>query len=85
MSADGYAGLAQWLCEIAERHCQGRVVAVTEGGYDLTALRACLEAAIAVLDGARVPPCAETLAPRQPRSRTAMPLVRAAHAKSWRI
>jgi acetoin utilization deacetylase AcuC-like enzyme len=32
----------------ADRLCEGRVVLVTEGGYDLTAVRECLQAAIDV-------------------------------------
>ena len=31
-------------------HAGGRVVAVTEGGYDLAALQACLSSTVSVLD-----------------------------------
>ena len=54
VSTAGYAALTKSLCDAADRHCHGRVVAVTEGGYDLTALKGCLESSIAVLDGAPV-------------------------------
>lgn len=36
---DDFAFLMQELLKAAERHCSGRLVAVLEGGYDLTALR----------------------------------------------
>ena len=35
LSTNGYAALTKALCDAADRHCHGRVVAVTEGGYDL--------------------------------------------------
>ena len=85
LSTHGYATLTKSLCDAADRHCHGRVVAVTEGGYDLIALKACLESSISILDGAVVPQPAE--APRGPtaRSRTAIAAVRSAHAKYWKI
>ena len=48
LSTSGYSGLTKSLCDVADRHCHGRLVAVTEGGYDLTALKACLESSISV-------------------------------------
>ena len=38
------------LCDLAERHCNGRVVSVLEGGYDLAALGASAAAHVAVLE-----------------------------------
>ncbi len=35
---DDFAWITQHLCEIADEFCQGRVVSVLEGGYDLAAL-----------------------------------------------
>lgn len=46
------AGFAAWLSALrhqAERLCGGRIAFVTEGGYDLQALRACLDAAVDVI------------------------------------
>lgn len=46
------AGFAAWLSALrheAERLCAGRLAIVTEGGYDLPALRACLDATVDVL------------------------------------
>jgi acetoin utilization deacetylase AcuC-like enzyme len=85
VSTAGYTGLTKSLCDAADRHCHGRVVAVTEGGYDLTALKGCLESTIAVLDGAPVPPPAEPPRPATQRSRTAIAQVRSAQAKYWKL
>jgi acetoin utilization deacetylase AcuC-like enzyme len=85
LSTAGYATLTKSLCDAADRHCHGRVVAVTEGGYDLTALKACLESTISILDGATVDSLpAESLGPTA-RSRAAIAVVRAAHAKYWKL
>src|SRR5918993_404436 len=49
------AGYRAWLTAIrarAQQTCGGRLAVVTEGGYDLQALRACLDATIDVLHGA---------------------------------
>ena len=85
LSTAGYAGLTKVLCDAADRHCHERVVAVTEGGYDLTALKACLESSIAVLDGGAPPPPAEPLRAATARSRTAIAAVRAAQSKYWKL
>jgi acetoin utilization deacetylase AcuC-like enzyme len=46
-----FARVAALLREIADECCAGRLVAITEGGYDLRALAASLRASIDVLDG----------------------------------
>jgi len=35
---DDFAWITQQLCDLADRHCEGRVVSSLEGGYDLPAL-----------------------------------------------
>jgi acetoin utilization deacetylase AcuC-like enzyme len=85
LSTPGYTALTRMLCDAADRHCHGRVVAVTEGGYDLAALKGCLESTIGVLDGAPVsqpldPPRAATQ-----RSRVAIAQVRSAQARYWKL
>ena len=47
MTAAGYAAIIGRLRRVAERH--GAIALATEGGYDLPALGACLEASFAVL------------------------------------
>jgi acetoin utilization deacetylase AcuC-like enzyme len=94
LSAAGYASLTRSLCDAADRHCHGRVVAVTEGGYELSALKACLEAAVAVLSDSGPPASASSAgssgssgpeAGATARSRAAVAAVRAAQSKYWRL
>jgi acetoin utilization deacetylase AcuC-like enzyme len=46
MSTEGFDRLVRRLREVAAAVCGGRIAFVTEGGYDLGALRECLEATI---------------------------------------
>ena len=86
LSTRGYASLTRHLCEAAGRHCHDRLVLVTEGGYDLRALEACLASTIAVADG-RDPgvPMPTGRADATYRSRAAIETVRAVHGCYWRI
>ncbi len=49
VTTEGYAGLTRIVKEIANTCCQGRIVSVLEGGYNLDALAAAVEAHIRVL------------------------------------
>ncbi len=51
----GFAAVVCRLWAFACDKCQGRLVAVSEGGYDLTALREGIEAVVEVLSHAPVP------------------------------
>lgn len=46
MTTAGFGRLTKSLLDLSVEVCQGRVVLVTEGGYDLTALSQCLTAVI---------------------------------------
>jgi acetoin utilization deacetylase AcuC-like enzyme len=85
LSTAGYAVLTQLLCDAADRHCRGRLVAITEGGYDLSALEACLRSCIEIFEGA--PFAGTSDAARAPtyRSSAAVEVVRTAHGKYWRL
>jgi acetoin utilization deacetylase AcuC-like enzyme len=48
LTTNGFRALTALLVGVADRLCDGRVVLVTEGGYDLTALAECLQAVIDV-------------------------------------
>jgi len=50
MTAPGYATLVSMIADAASRSAGGRLALVTEGGYHLSALRACLAATIGVVD-----------------------------------
>jgi acetoin utilization deacetylase AcuC-like enzyme len=52
VTTEGYARVVRLLRDAVGRH--GAIALVTEGGYDLPSLAACLQASIAVLDGADV-------------------------------
>ena len=45
----GYGAMTMALRAVAEECCQGRLVVLTEGGYDLEAIGACLEAVVETL------------------------------------
>jgi len=49
LEADDYRWITRELVAIADRHAQGRVVSMLEGGYDLTALRECSVAHVEAL------------------------------------
>jgi acetoin utilization deacetylase AcuC-like enzyme len=51
LSTDAFAAMTAELRGVAERHCHGRMAVVTEGGYDLQALAASLDAVTETLNG----------------------------------
>jgi acetoin utilization deacetylase AcuC-like enzyme len=51
LSASGYAALTRRLIALADELCEGRVVLVLEGGYNLQALGACVVASLEALLG----------------------------------
>jgi acetoin utilization deacetylase AcuC-like enzyme len=51
LSYEGFGALTGRLLELAERHCQGRLAFVLEGGYNLDSLPRCIHAVLSVLAG----------------------------------
>lgn len=49
LSAAGYGSLIGNLSQWAHKNCQGKVALILEGGYDLDAAAACMQASIAAL------------------------------------
>ena len=49
LSTEDFGWVTGRLCDLADKHCQGRVVSALEGGYDLTALGASAAAHVRVL------------------------------------
>ena len=47
--AEDFGWLTRRLCDLADKHCQGRVVSCLEGGYDLDALTASVAAHVGTL------------------------------------
>lgn len=52
LTTGAFGAMTQELCAVADECCAGRVVAVTEGGYDLRALEESLTIVVDVLAGA---------------------------------
>ncbi|WP_419730556.1 histone deacetylase family protein [Lichenicola sp.] len=49
LGTDDFAWITERMIEVADRHCQGRLVSVLEGGYDLDALAASVAAHVRTL------------------------------------
>ena len=84
LSTDAFAAMTADLCRVADESAQGRVVALVEGGYDLTALRECTTTVADVLAGLHAPawPGSDR---RSARGAEAVRKVRAAQAAHWRL
>jgi acetoin utilization deacetylase AcuC-like enzyme len=80
-----FGRLTALIAAAADDCCEGRVVAVTEGGYDLAALAGSLRTVIDVLDGAT--PLGALPAPTgaTPRADAALAAVRPHLSKYWTI
>lgn len=81
LSVPGYARLVRGLRAIARQYCQGRLVLVLEGGYDLDALAAGVVASLYALVGDAHAPDPLGPAPRpEPDVRPLLQRVRAIHS-----
>jgi acetoin utilization deacetylase AcuC-like enzyme len=49
LTEDDFSWITQRLCELAAKHCKGRVVSCLEGGYDLEALAASAAVHVSIL------------------------------------
>ncbi len=84
VSTSGYTRLTTRLRALADRVCDGRMVLVTEGGYDLRALGACLSETVEVLaEGETVP--VVPIDGQTRRGATALAASRAALARYWQL
>ena len=84
LTAPCFGRLTASLAAIADECCDGRLVAVTEGGYDLKGLADCLRAAIGALEtrGAAVP---ATRTAETPRADATIKTVRPNLSKYWKL
>ena len=78
---EGFRAMTRVLMRVAEEHAGGRLAAILEGGYDLTALRAAVPAVLDELAGANV---TEPIATPRPRRDVLVP-ARTAHAPYWEL
>lgn len=67
LSVDGYGWLMETARALAEELCDGRLVCVLEGGYDLTALPWCVRRTVETLAGDQ--PTPDPLGPLSPDAR----------------
>jgi acetoin utilization deacetylase AcuC-like enzyme len=81
MTTAGYASVMRRLLDVSRRH--GALAAVTEGGYDLAALAACLEATVAAFESGDRPPEIRAIG-SAPRGARALTTARAALKPFWR-
>jgi acetoin utilization deacetylase AcuC-like enzyme len=83
----GYRAMLTTLRATADATSGGRLVVVTEGGYDLPALGACLDATVEVLAAPASPPGAAAAPPRATgpgvRGREAVEAARAVQKPFW--
>jgi acetoin utilization deacetylase AcuC-like enzyme len=49
VTEDGYARMTSIVRDLAERHCEGRIVSLLEGGYNLEALARSVERHLQIL------------------------------------
>ena len=85
VSAAQFGRLTAFAADLADRLCAGRVVAVTEGGYDLAGLGACLGAAIAALDTNHSAPPSRPPEGSSQRGETCLTAVRPHLSRYWTI
>jgi acetoin utilization deacetylase AcuC-like enzyme len=83
MTTDGFGRLTSQLLAAADELCHGRIVLVTEGGYDTRALRECIEKVIALASGIETV-AAPAPARAAPRGEAAVHAARRAHRSYWK-
>jgi acetoin utilization deacetylase AcuC-like enzyme len=84
MTTEGYGRLTSQLLAAADELCDGRIVFVTEGGYDTLALRECIEKVIALASGSDTPPAAAPTGVAGARGDATIEKVKRAQALYWR-
>jgi acetoin utilization deacetylase AcuC-like enzyme len=85
VTAPCFGRLTSAIASIADECCDGRVVAVTEGGYNLKGLADCLRAAIRALDGGDPAAAAPPGDAPTPRADAAIRAVTPHLGKYWRL
>lgn len=43
LSTDFFGAMTEWMLAVAETHCDGRLVSLLEGGYDIGAMQSCTD------------------------------------------
>jgi acetoin utilization deacetylase AcuC-like enzyme len=79
----GFTWIAVALRDLADELCDGRLVLVTEGGYDLRALSDGLDAVCAVLEGTLVAASSDGMRAPTGRADRSIAAVRTAQTAQW--
>lgn len=82
VTTDGYGAIVARLRTAAQQACDGRIAAVTEGGYHLSALAECLGVMLEELQGGRSPISFKPSGTSE-RAKAALAMVRAAQKPYW--
>jgi acetoin utilization deacetylase AcuC-like enzyme len=85
VSAGYFEHLTRALCAVADECCEGRLVAVTEGGYHLDGLRDCLRGALRALSGDTAAADAGGLEGPSPRGQATIDAVRDRLSRFWKL
>jgi acetoin utilization deacetylase AcuC-like enzyme len=85
LSTDAFAAMTAELRAVAERHGQGGLALVTEGGYDLQALAASLDAVAEALNGSPQPARWPRSGVASARGRAAVEAATRALSPYWRF
>lgn len=85
LTTGSFGAMTMALRKVAEECCRGRLVAVTEGGYDLQALAASLDAAIGALGAPAGDPRWPTSGIASTRGRETVALCRRALTPFWKL
>ena len=85
LTTDAFAAMTMELRAVAEECCRGRLVAVTEGGYDLQAFAASLDAVIEAMNGPAAAPRWPSSGMESRRGRACVAAVRPALAAHWTL
>ena len=85
LTAPQFGRLTALVAAVADECCDGRLVAVTEGGYDLKALAASLRSVIDVLDGATALDDVPAPSGDTRRAEASLDAVRPHLGKFWKI
>lgn len=51
LETEDFALLTQIICDLSDRYCEGKIISVLEGGYNLTALAECAAIHVRALEG----------------------------------
>jgi acetoin utilization deacetylase AcuC-like enzyme len=85
VTTPAFGAMTMALRRLADECCDGRLVLVSEGGYDLKALDASFEAAVGALSCASAAPAWPAEPSTGLRGRMAVDAVKAAHSRFWQL